>query len=354
MTTVAKPSGLKVSLVVLSLWLTGWGLNLHAKTVAKKPHRPTLNASQPAVGPALPSLLNLTQLSQWETFWLGPLPPTTPAPPAPVEARLARLETLVFGTPKPTADPLLGRWQALERAYQQAYHPPELPPAQTNTETETETAAATPPLVKQAALPGETYPVVDTLEKKVLGQAYPKLPLGQRLNQLEKPVFGAPVDPHLAYSDRVERLKNAVFPNGLPVTPTRPQAVANNQPTFTIEPVDEEATTLIGQNLAAEQLAAEQTSTEQTNTLNPQRLAALEAKIIHQTFAHEAQATRLARLETTLFGQVSPNTVGPQQRLERLEAVQGAEKSGGIASIRNGRAAQILLPVALTVLLILF
>ena len=62
------------------------------------------------------------------------------------------------------------------------------------------------------------YPVLNTLEWRVLKKTYRSESLDQRLNRLEAKLFGQP-SPAMAYSDRIERLKKIVGINITTISP---------------------------------------------------------------------------------------------------------------------------------------
>ncbi|MBI1269408.1 hypothetical protein GC174_03150 [bacterium] len=67
------------------------------------------------------------------------------------------------------------------------------------------------------------YPVLNTLEWRVLQKTYRSESLDQRLNRLETKLFGQP-SPAMAYSDRIERLKKIV---GINITSISPGAIGD-------------------------------------------------------------------------------------------------------------------------------
>lgn len=135
----------------------------------------------------------------------------------PLEKRLERLELLILGESRAGGEGQ--RLAALKKAVQE----------RDSQAAKVMKERAVSPEVKAG---GESYPVVTSLEWKVLQKTYPKESLDQRLNRLEEHLFGVPSQA-MSYVDRIERLRKttgfgvSVAPSDGGINPGR-QAVPRN------------------------------------------------------------------------------------------------------------------------------
>lgn len=122
----------------------------------------------------------------------------------PIEKRLERLELLVFGgTQAGTNDERLARLKKAIAERDTASAQPAKPPAE---DTQEKAQTAEPDKSKQSST---QYPILTTLEWRLLKKTYPNDSMDARLERMETKVFGQ-ASPAMAYADRVERLKKTV------------------------------------------------------------------------------------------------------------------------------------------------
>jgi hypothetical protein len=114
-------------------------------------------------------------------------------PQDPIEKRLERLELLMFGSIQSgTADERLSRLKVVI--------------SQRDKQSANESRQSNAPETKTK--PGQ-YPVLNSLEWRVLKKTYPQESLDERLGRLESKIFGQS-SPAMAYADRVERLQRTL------------------------------------------------------------------------------------------------------------------------------------------------
>jgi hypothetical protein len=136
----------------------------------------------------------------------------------PVEKRLERLELLVFGaTQAGTNEERLARLKKVIASRD----------SEAGKTLKKESAAspevhAAPPGKENKVGTSSQYPVLNTLEWRVLKKTYPADTLDQRLERMETKVFGQS-SPAMAYYDRIDRLKKTVgVGSGMPEVTQRP------------------------------------------------------------------------------------------------------------------------------------
>lgn len=127
----------------------------------------------------------------------------------PIEKRLERLELLVFGSAQggASADRLVRLKTTIAQRDKQAAQ---------------DLAAKNKADKNTSKAPGGSsaqYPVLNTLEWRVLKKTHPTLSLDERLSQLETHLFGQP-SAAMSYADRVERLQKTI---GIGVARGEPQ-----------------------------------------------------------------------------------------------------------------------------------
>lgn len=128
----------------------------------------------------------------------------------PVEKRLQRLELLVFGATQGGTNE--ERAARLKKAV---------------ADRDRQAGEGSAVAVGQKAAPGSAqYPVLNTLEWRILKKTYPNETLDQRLERLETRLFGQPSSA-MAYADRVERLKRTV---GIDVAQSAPSGPLGPKP----------------------------------------------------------------------------------------------------------------------------
>jgi hypothetical protein len=274
--------------------------------------------SAPAMAPQALSLM--------ERQWLG-----TTYPNDPLVNRVERLEILLYGQTNPQLALDL-RLKALARTYAKAHPAPPKPSATTATNTA--------PSAKTTGNTLGTYVVVDQMEQQVFHTTYGKEALETRLARLETRVFGAVARPDTSLYDRTEALKQRVLPTSTASTASTGDDEDDGGDVSTL-PSGPSSTT-----------GDSNGSIQGLSPLGP-RLAALEQALLKTAYPQDGETVRLSRLEMKVFKQVAPANVTPQQRLERLEAVASAPKSGGpIATTGWNGTIQTVLPFAIMLLLL--
>jgi hypothetical protein len=241
------------------------------------------------------------------------------------EARIARLESFVYGEPQ-TGD-LAKRQEQLLKL--KATLSPETTSSQSNSE-ETQDAS-TPTLVQPPARPDATdYPTVTAMEKKVFGQDYRQEAIGERLSRLEKEVFGKPSS-NMELVDRVDRLQAKVpasailyDPQEALYNPARPsssgQARQPNPSNYQGHiPQNQPSPYQIGFGdvyLKLDELERGFLNGEShTGRLITERLTFLEQRVYGATFATDSLDTRLNRLNSAYqrrFGPYGQNSAPGQ------------------------------------------
>lgn len=121
----------------------------------------------------------------------------------PIEKRLERLELLVFGSAQGGAsqDRLARLKATIVQRDKQAAHD-----LAAKNRVESKSKAQDKTLGPAGS---SQYPVLNTLEWRVLKKTHPTLSLDERLSQLETHLFGQP-SPAMSYADRVERLQKTI------------------------------------------------------------------------------------------------------------------------------------------------
>lgn len=136
----------------------------------------------------------------------------------PLEKRLERLELLVFGATQPgSSAERLNRLRLTiadrDRRAAETLSGSQKPPAAGSGTSSKPTQSS-------------QYPVLNTLEWRVIKRTYPSDTLDQRLERLETKLFGA-ASPAMSYADRVDRLKRTV---GIGVAQGAPPPVVGPKP----------------------------------------------------------------------------------------------------------------------------
>ena len=125
-------------------------------------------------------------------------------PSDPGDKRLQRLELLIFGTTQEgSIEERLARQSKaiVERDSQSSAKTIPAKP-----ETPAPPAAEKEPAVNKSS---DQYPILNTLEWRVLRKTYPGESLDERLARIETKIFGQP-SPAISYFDRVDRLKKTL------------------------------------------------------------------------------------------------------------------------------------------------
>ncbi len=148
------------------------------------------------------------------------------------------------------------------------------------------------------------YPVVDKLEKRILGAMYPNQNIYTRLDRLEKRIFGKTIQGTL--SDRVDRLEATVNKNRMYST--------NNSGSNIIS----------GQNYQENQQYQNNNYNENYSTI----LYNLEKQTLGITYPTDPIKIRVTRLENKLFAESSEN-YPMDERIQRLTAYADAQNSDG-------------------------
>lgn len=139
------------------------------------------------------------------------------------------------------------------------------------------------------------YPAVDQMELKIFGAAYPQDNIYNRLNRLEKRVFGTVSNAHL--SARVDKLREYVLNEHIPKVVN--SSVSPNTRVYR--------------------------GTQSLDTSQEQSLIVyeLEKKLLGSVYINEPINTRLSRLENYVFASSSDN-YPTEERLQRLIAYSDA------------------------------
>jgi hypothetical protein len=238
--------------------------------------------------------------------------------------RLNRLEQSVFGQHK-TGTPE-GRLSALRAALpvtpalQPLPQQGNMPPLQPQQPQQTpQQQAASVPTSPQA---GESdYPIVDEMERRVLGQAYPTEDLTQRVPRLEARVLGQPQNGDLG--TRVDVLHDRVLGTGggAPANANNANSSDNNTAYGDDPPADIE-------------IAPQQVEPAVTQ---------MEKQLFKQVYTTEPIESRLNRLEMKLFSRTAPPEYTPQERVQRIMSVAsaGGQRPAGPRSTAANLAIQL-------------
>lgn len=142
----------------------------------------------------------------------------------PVEKRVERLELLIFGghqygVPEERLDKLKQTIQERDKESARAHakRAEEKSSAKSGSNSDTESGSLT------------QYPVLNTLEWRVLKKTYGKESIDERLGRLEKALFGQE-SPAMSYADRIDRLKKIAGVNITSLNGNDPQIVPGPLP----------------------------------------------------------------------------------------------------------------------------
>jgi hypothetical protein len=155
-----------------------------------------------------------------------------------------------------------------------------------------------------------TTDVLSKMEVRLLDHDYRSEPEAQRLERLEKFVFGGPETGGV--KERVERLKAAIVP--APAS----QPTASSQSSL--------AGPKSGDKTSSKSSPVASSKTQPTTTYDPSdfgsypRVAQLEQQFFNKTFTADPLPVRVARLETKEFGKSSPNE-DLCDRMDRLDRI---------------------------------
>jgi hypothetical protein len=348
-------------------------------------------------------------LSAMESFWFG-----LPYPGESAEARLTRLETMVFGASQQGSES--SRLEKLKTIYAQQQAPVmpdtsddeedswvrQLPQAQDASGSQgkpvvqggSQASAPAPKAsstVVSKAKPSEATPTVspklgmieqiEEMEDRLLGRTYPQESLEARVARLESTLYGSPlVGP---VGERVEMLAqrlNGQVPSVASDTnnPNRsntsgstysvpgrswlpnPNPMGGNvitQPNQAFPPgPGQQAPTQVSpfpnSNTDANSGSASPVLTGSLTAGDLQKLLKLEQKVLKQTYPTLGVDERLNQLEMAVFSQKAPANVAAAQRLARLELVASASKETGVSN-RLKQNADLLMFIPMILLMFL-
>lgn len=214
--------------------------------------------------------------------------------------RLSRLETSVFGEAQTGSES--SRITRLEQALNRVLQSKQESRANTSTQNDSSTAAdstAEPtPTYTPAREPDATdYPTVTALERQVFGRDFLRDDVSQRLDRLEKKVYGQ-ASPQTAMADRVDKLL-ARYPNlNQPAAAAGPQTV-DISPALQNLPDDPSQFSGGSRDVYAKLDALERhqfNGKNSPNALLTERLDRLEKKVFNRTFSGESVDTRINRM----------------------------------------------------------
>lgn len=239
------------------------------------------------------------------------------------EARLKRIEENVYGSAFSTS--ISQRIEKLKKDLSADLLGKEIKP-KTDTFAEEESYTEAEPKADSNV----NYPVVDSMEQKVLGKTYNSTEIKQRLSNLEKNLFKKTYSDDL--NSRVERLQTAI----------RPQVKAYGQDNY-----EENENNYLSQGATGSAASLLDEFTQNRNYGNdiPQYnrqnsvldeyqndpditipLASLEKQILKKSFPDDTLTNRLMRLEIKVFN-LNFTDDDPQTRLDRVASAHQAKKS---------------------------
>ena len=261
------------------------------------------------------------------------------------EARLKRIEQLVYGQPSSSA--VAQRVGKLSKDLSVDVMGQEIKPkSDTFAEDEASNKAEIPKADASVA-----YPAVDNLEREAFNKEYKNLDINQRLTNLEQRVFKKTYNDDL--NSRVDRLKTALVPE---------QVAGNNE-------ADDDGNSIENSNIYAPQdilsqsspeddyLASKNNTTPRYNSKNsvldeyPSNsdiqapLSAIEKKLLKHSYPNDAVPSRLSRLEVQMFNSNFSDDDN-ETRMGRIASAYQAQKSskkydGNKASQRMSTAMQV-------------
>lgn len=261
----------------------------------------------------------------------------------PDEARLKRIESVVYGQPSSTA--VAQRVGKLSKDLSADLMGQEIKPKE---DTFAEDESAEPKEVIPKADSNINYPSVDNLEKEAFNKEFKNLDISQRLTNLEQKVFRKTFNDDL--NTRVDRLKAAIVPEKV-VEENESQDEDNSN---IYEPQD-----ILSQNapsredfLSSKYSSAPRYNSQKSvldefpsNTDIEVPLSALEKKVLKQSFPNDAIPNRLSRLEVRMFNSDFSDD-DEQTRMDRIASAYQAQKTskkydGNKASQRVSTAVQV-------------
>lgn len=285
----------------------------------------------------------------------------------PVEQRLTRLESTILGDAQ-ASESVDDRLAALKRVFSASQPPSSASKPSTVASDAPKTGSvptassyddnafspSAPPAFSSQKSPGESdYPTVTAMETKVWGRSYAGDDINQRLQRLEKQVFGGPQRGALV--DRVDGLRLAVLGDtGMGSAPT----VAQNQsfsppdPTsgWNAPPPSAGYSPWYPSTPAAQPAMAYSPYPPQASNSYPttdygsspvmaapnadivSAIGQVEQQVLRKTYPADPVDSRLSRLETKIFHASAPPTLSEQDRLQRIIAVASAGGNSGAPS----------------------
>ncbi len=240
------------------------------------------------------------------------------------EARLKRIEENVYGGS--FSNSISQRIEKLKKDLSADLIGQEIKP-KTDTFAEEEDSYKEPELKADSNV---NYPVVDSMEQKVLGKSFKSTEIKQRLTNLEKNVFKKTYSDDL--NSRVERLKTAVIPQ---TTSYGQDAYEESDNDYLSQGATGSAASLLdeftqrrdwGNNIPQYNRQNSVMDEYQSNPDITIPLAALEKQILKKSFPDDTVTNRLMRLEIKVFNSNFSDD-DPQTRLDRVASAHQAKKS---------------------------
>ena len=181
-----------------------------------------------------------------------------------------------------------------------------------------------------------TYPAVDELEEMVFNQATPKEDIKKRLSKLEMKIFGKEYNDDLA--TRTDRLKAEIKPQSL-----MDNQIAQSSNEFYDDYVPplgadyhlnkyQQFDTFDYDSFNSRQAAMEEAyqsgnyGTQMPPSPKKYSLTTVEKNVLNQTFKNDSTESRLARLESAMFG-TQFDGEDEQTRMARISSAYNAQKS---------------------------
>jgi len=251
------------------------------------------------------------------------------------EARLKRIEQLVYGQPSSSA--VAQRVGKLSKDLSVDVMGQEIrPKSDTFAEDEASNKADIPKSDASVA-----YPAVDNLEREAFNKEYKDLDINQRLTNLEQRVFKKTYNDDL--NSRVDRLKTALVPEQ--VAENNDDGENSNTNSNIYEPQD-----ILSQSSSEDDyLASKNNTVPRYNSKNsvldkypPESdiqvpLSAIEKKMLKHSYPNDAIPSRLSRLEVQMFNS-SFSDDDDETRMDRIASAYQAQKSS--KKYDNNKASQ--------------
>lgn len=244
------------------------------------------------------------------------------------ETRLSRIETAVYGSP--SSNPVDKRVKKLTQDLAADLYGQEIKPKSDTFAEDTDAIKEMPKADNSV-----NYPIVNSIEKKVLGSEYKNLDINKRLCNLEQQIFKKTYNDDL--NARVDRLKMAVMPEKLAYSDSdnddnqveelsqgnAPSGFAANIPQLRQRQLPSGDDYDDGDSDAVSDIAVP--------------LASLEKCILKKSFPNDTVANRLTRLELMVFNSTFADD-DTRTRFDRLASAYQAKKSS--QKYDNNRFAQ--------------